>query len=71
MAPERVFTELKRILTADRALVGLEMMGSLGITDVVLPELRRLHGVGQSQYHHLDVYEHTRSVLAAAIGALA
>ena len=67
VAPERVFAELKRILIADRALVGLELMGSLGITDVVLPELGRLRGVGQSQYHHLDVYEHTRSVLAAAM----
>ncbi len=62
-----MFTELKRILTADRALLGLQLMDSLRITDVVLPELRRLHGVGQSRYHHLDVYDHTRSVLAAVI----
>jgi poly(A) polymerase len=67
VAPERVFAELKRIVIADHALVGLELMGALGITPVVLPELSRLRGVGQSQYHHLDVYEHTRSVLAAAI----
>ena len=67
VAPERVFAELKRILIADRALDGLALMDETGATAVVLPELSRMHGVGQSPYHHLDVYEHTRSVLAAAI----
>lgn len=67
VAPERVFAEFKRIVIADRALEGLTLMDELGATDVVLPELSRMHGVGQSPYHHLDVYEHTRSVLAAAI----
>jgi putative nucleotidyltransferase with HDIG domain len=67
VAPERIFGELKRIVTAERALEGLELMDTLGVTDVVLPELSRMHGVEQSQYHHLDVYEHTRSVLAETI----
>jgi putative nucleotidyltransferase with HDIG domain len=67
VAPERVFAELKRILIADRALEGLALMDEIGATRVVLPELTRMHGVGQSPYHHLDVYEHTRSVLAATI----
>ena len=31
------------------------------------PSSRALRGVEQSQYHHLDVYEHTRAVLARAI----
>ena len=66
-APERVFIELKRILIADRALVGLELMDDVGATDVVLPEVSRMRGVEQSVYHHLDVYEHTRSVLAGVI----
>jgi poly(A) polymerase len=67
VAPERVFAEFKRIVIADRALDGLELMDSLGATRAVLPELARLHGVQQSPYHHLDVYQHTRAVLAAAI----
>ena len=62
-----MFAELKRIVIADRALDGLELMDAVGATDVVLPELSRMRGVEQSQYHHLDVYEHTRSVLAEAI----
>ena len=67
VAPERIFAEFKRILIADRALAGLELMDAVGATEVVLPELTEMRGVEQSHYHHLDVYEHTRSVLASTI----
>jgi putative nucleotidyltransferase with HDIG domain len=67
VAPERIFVELKRILIADRALEGLDLMDAVSATEVVLPELTRMRGVEQSPYHHLDVYEHTRLVLAEAI----
>jgi putative nucleotidyltransferase with HDIG domain len=67
VAPERVFAELKRIVASDRALEGLELMGAVGATAVILPELANLRGVEQSQYHHLDVYDHTRAVLAEVI----
>jgi putative nucleotidyltransferase with HDIG domain len=67
VSPERIFEELRRILTAPDALRGLEWMDTLGITEVVLPELWRLHGIEQSRYHHLDVHDHTMSVLAEAI----
>jgi len=67
VAPERVFAELRRILVSDAAVAGLELLDSLGATAVVLPELSALHGIAQSPYHHLDVYEHTLAVLGAAI----
>ncbi|MGN6170810.1 MAG: hypothetical protein ACTHQQ_21970, partial [Solirubrobacteraceae bacterium] len=67
VAAERIFGELKRVVCCDRALDGLEEMDALGATDVVLPELAALRGVSQSPYHHLDVYEHTRAVLAETI----
>jgi putative nucleotidyltransferase with HDIG domain len=67
VATERIFAELRRIVIADRALDGFEAMDSLGVTAVVLPELTRLHGIEQSGYHHLDVYQHTRAVLAETI----
>jgi putative nucleotidyltransferase with HDIG domain len=67
VAPERIFAELKRILIADEALYGLELMDAVRATEVVLPEVSRMRGVEQSQYHHLDAYQHTRSVLAEAI----
>jgi putative nucleotidyltransferase with HDIG domain len=67
VAAERIFYELKRIVSADHAVYGLEQMDAANATAVVLPELERLRGVEQSQYHHLDVHEHTRAVLAETI----
>jgi putative nucleotidyltransferase with HDIG domain len=67
VAPERLFAELKRIISSDRAVSGIQWIDELGITPVLLPELAALHGVEQSPYHHLDVYEHTLAVLAEAI----
>jgi putative nucleotidyltransferase with HDIG domain len=62
-APERVFAELRRIVCAERVIEGIELCNRLGLTAVVLPELDALHGVEQSHFHHLDVYEHTIEVL--------
>jgi putative nucleotidyltransferase with HDIG domain len=67
VAPERVFVELRRVLCAPAALDGLELMDRIGVTDIVLPELAALRGVEQSRFHHLDVSDHTRSVLAETI----
>ncbi len=67
MAPERVFAELKRIVAADAGARGPHLMDRLGVTEVVLPELARLRGIEQSHYHHLDVLDHTRAVLAETI----
>ncbi|HEY1565537.1 MAG TPA: HD domain-containing protein [Solirubrobacteraceae bacterium] len=67
VAPERVFAELRRVVCAPAALAGLELMDAIGVTDVILPELSALRGVEQSRFHHLDVSDHTRSVLAEVI----
>jgi poly(A) polymerase len=64
---ERVFMELRRILASPRALEGLELMDSLGITAAVLGELDALRGVQQSRYHHRDVHGHTLEVLERTI----
>ncbi|HEX3909739.1 MAG TPA: HDIG domain-containing protein [Solirubrobacteraceae bacterium] len=66
-SPERVFAELKRIVAAPAALRGLELMGELGATAVVLPELQALRGIEQNRFHHADVYDHTLEVLARTI----
>ena len=62
-SPERIWAELRRLVTADRVLDGLELAGRLGLVAAVLPELDRLRGVEQSHFHHLDVYDHTIEVL--------
>jgi poly(A) polymerase len=67
VSPERVFMELRRIIAAPRAPVGIELLGELGATPVVLPELDALRGVEQNRYHHLDVYGHTLEVLARVV----
>lgn len=67
VATERVFEELKRILSAPDPLPGLRLMEQVDATGVVLPELSRLRGIEQSPYHHLDVYEHTLAVLAETV----
>ncbi|MGH2866176.1 MAG: HD domain-containing protein [Solirubrobacteraceae bacterium] len=64
---ERVFAELRRLLSSDRALDGLELMDAAMITGIVIPELAALRGIEQSRFHHLDVYDHTRAVLAETI----
>lgn len=62
-SPERIWAELRRLVTAERVLAGLELAGRLSLTDAVLPELAELGGVEQSHFHHLDVYGHTLEVL--------
>jgi putative nucleotidyltransferase with HDIG domain len=63
VSPERVFAELRRVLASARAPDGLELLGRLGATAVVLPEIEALRGVEQTRYHHRDVYGHTLEVL--------
>jgi poly(A) polymerase len=65
VAPERVFGELKRIVTAPDARRGLEVMDAHGLTAAVLPELTTLRGVQQNEFHHADVHDHTLEVLDA------
>lgn len=67
VAAERVFTELRLLLVSRRAVGGLELARGIGATAVVLPELDALRGLRQSEYHHLDVYDHTLATLQAAI----
>jgi poly(A) polymerase len=62
-SPERVFAELRRLVTAERVLEGVELADRLGLVASVLPELAALHGVEQSHFHHLDVHGHTVEVL--------
>jgi putative nucleotidyltransferase with HDIG domain len=68
---ERVFGELRRLLIAPGVLDGLELARRLGVLEAVLPEVASLQGVEQSNYHHLDVYDHTIAVLREQIEMLA
>jgi len=66
-SPERLFAELRRLVTAPGVLEGLDLAARLGILSAVLPELTALAGIEQSHFHHLDVYGHTIEVLRRLI----
>ena len=66
-SPERVWAELRRLVVSDGVLEALGLADRLGLLEAVLPEVAALHGVEQSAYHHLDVYEHTIEVLGRQI----
>ncbi|MDQ6835072.1 MAG: HDIG domain-containing protein [Actinomycetota bacterium] len=67
VASERVFAELRRLLCSERPVDGLKLMDAIGATEAVLPELAALRGIGQSRFHHLDVLDHTRAVVAETV----
>ena len=67
-AAERQFAELRRLVLADGVLDGMQLADRLGLLAAVLPEVAELHGVEQSHFHHLDVYDHTIEVLAQQVG---
>ncbi len=71
VSPERVFSELRRIIAAPRAPWGLQTMSELRATAVVLPELEALRGVEQNRFHHRDVYGHTLEVFERTIALTA
>ena len=63
VAGERVFAELRRVICATEPSTALRLMSAHGLTQGVLPELEALRGVTQSEFHHLDVHDHTLEVL--------
>jgi poly(A) polymerase len=63
VAAERVFGELKRIVSGPAPYLGIALLDALGALEVVLPELTGQRGVEQNKYHHLDVYGHSLEVL--------
>ena len=67
VSAERVFAELRRIVSSPRAPEGLALASELNVLGAVLPELARLQGIEQSHFHHLDVYDHTIEVLRSLI----
>jgi putative nucleotidyltransferase with HDIG domain len=63
---ERIFMEMARLLGGDRPARALRLAESLGVLDVVLPEIAPLRGLNQSPHHQFDVWEHTLHVVEAA-----
>ncbi|HLF76378.1 MAG TPA: DUF559 domain-containing protein [Dehalococcoidia bacterium] len=65
-AAERRRDELVRILATPRSASGIRLMDSLGLLDVLLPELAPARGVDQPPVHHYwDVFDHSVETLSS------
>lgn len=62
-AVERLTAELCKVLTMPTASACLREMESLGILEIVLPEIIPCVGLEQNHHHKLDVFEHTLAVI--------
>lgn len=67
IAGERAFTEFSRILSGDDPVEGIRRLDASGALAAIIPELPRLKGVEQSDYHHLDCWEHTLLVVEEVV----
>jgi putative nucleotidyltransferase with HDIG domain len=63
---ERVFGELKPMVTGPAPQLGIAELDALGGLEAVLPEIAAQRGVEQNRFHHLDVFHHTLEVLTQA-----
>ena len=59
ISKERIRDELLKIIMADNASDGIEMLRDLGLLKYIIPELEDGYGVAQSKHHTYDVYEHS------------
>lgn len=67
VSPERIRSELERLIVAPWPRRGIELLVYTGVADVVLPELSNLQTTVDEHRRHKDVYEHTLTVLDQAI----
>ncbi len=63
ISKERVRDELLKIIMADRAAEGVELLRELGLLKFILPELQENYGVGQNKHHIYDCYTHAIKAL--------
>ncbi len=65
VAGERIWTELRALLTAPQAVLHLVRLDRVGALTVIFPEIAAMKGCTQNTHHHLDVWEHSLAALAA------
>lgn len=69
VSPERIRTELERLIVSPHPRRGLELLVHTGVCDIVLPEFSALRDTTDEHNRHKDVYEHTLTVLDRAIAS--
>ncbi len=63
VSKERVRDELVKMIMADKAADGIELLRTLGLLKFILPELQENYGVGQNKHHIYDCYQHALKAL--------
>lgn len=58
IAKERIREEFVKIVTADKAADGVELLRELGLLKYIAPELLEGYGVSQNKHHIYDCYTH-------------
>ena len=61
---ERIRDELSKILVHPTAPDALDDLMKLKMFEIIAPEFIAMKGCEQGDYHHLDVWDHTRKVVA-------
>lgn len=67
VSPERIQSEVVRLLQTDDPARGLRLLVDTGLIEEFLPEISELRLETDEHHHHKDVYEHSLTVLAQAI----
>ncbi|MEO8399103.1 MAG: CCA tRNA nucleotidyltransferase [Ignavibacteriaceae bacterium] len=64
VSQERITDELFKILSSPKPSIGLKLLFSSGVMEIIFPEISNLSGVEQRKdYHHKDVFLHTCKVV--------
>ena len=63
VSAERVRDELFKILSVGNSSCYLKAMDDVGLLKQIFPEVARMKGMKQNEYHHLDVWEHSMLTL--------
>ncbi|OAN33955.1 CCA tRNA nucleotidyltransferase [Microbacterium sp. H83] len=67
VSPERVQSELVRLMQTDDPVRGIRVLVDTGLIEEFLPEVSALRLEVDEHHHHKDVYEHSLTVLSQAI----
>ena len=63
ISKERIRDEFLKIIMADNAAFGIELLRELELLKFILPELMENYGVGQNKHHIYDCYTHALKAL--------
>jgi len=64
VSQERVTDEFLKILATPKPSIGLKLLFTSGIMEIIFPEVHNLEGVDQRKdFHHKDVFWHTLQVI--------